>query len=85
MAAATETVTLSTSAYQALSSGQETVLVWAECPTRIHIGTSLPAAGTDNWFPMATGQEMQFLGMGGSDVVYAYPDSGSGKVRVLRK
>lgn len=88
MAASTEAVTLSSTAYVALSSGQATVLIHAEAPIRVSIGTSLPSADTDNWFPLEAGGEMQFDGMGAADIVYAKPglvaDTAS-KVRVLRK
>ena len=90
MAASTEAVTLSSSAYVALSSGQATVLVHVDSPTKIAIGTSLPSADTANWFPLSGDEgdnQMAFEGLDPTENVYARPmDAVSNAIaRVMRQ
>jgi hypothetical protein len=92
MAATTVAVSLTNSAYTALSAGHGTVLVKANLPTRIAIAASQPAVGTDDWYPLAADTEFAMQGLGASDNVYGLPDGPSGsitasvahKVRVAR-
>ncbi len=80
MATATASVTLSTTAYTALSTaGQANVMVQSQRhPLQIAIATSLPTLATANWFPLAAGDQMMLRGLGASDIVYALPSGASG-------
>ena len=79
MATATASVTLSTSAYTALSSAGAAVVMVAplQFAAQVAVATSLPSASTANWFPVAAGDQIIIRGLGASDIVYALGSGGS--------
>lgn len=86
MAASTVAVSLTSTAYTALSSGESTLVIWpGQGSCRLHIGQSAPAASTDNWFPLPAGESFAIEGVASTDVVYARSEGATGQVKVLRK
>ncbi len=91
MATATASVTLSTTAYTALSTaGQANVIVQPiKYSVQVAIATSLPSASTAAFYPVAAGDHLSLRGLGASDIVYALPagsasqDSDGRVVRVI--
>lgn len=76
--ASTTRYTLNDSAYTLVADGLENVAIQllTAGAVRVHVGTSLPAAGTDDFVPMVD-QPISFSGLAGTDKVYARAGDGS--------
>lgn len=95
MAASTAVYTLTTAAYTQLSEGEASVLIQVMnqgAAVRLHLGQSLPVAGTNDWFPMGNftrlgerEDRMLFEGLGSTDIVYARANEDTTEVRVLKR
>ena len=86
MATTTSSVTLSATAYTALTAAGVTpaMITSQELPVQIVVATSLPAVGTANWFPLDEGNQLILNGLGASDIVYALPSGSDARTRTVK-
>ncbi len=91
MAASTAAYTVTTSAYTALSAGEAAVMLMAmnqggvKGGIRLHLGTALPAADTEDWFPVESMKNFAFEGLSSTENVYARAMSANVTVRVMKR
>jgi hypothetical protein len=85
MAAQTLSIAAVTTAYSLATSGQGNVLlqVHGSEKVRVHVGSSLPAADTDDWFALPINKSLPLDGLSSADNVYVRADSKPTTVQVV--
>lgn len=86
MAAETEGVSVTTSAYTALSDDHAEVYVQAGGQAvRLFLGTSAPSVDTENYIRLAPWTEFSFTNLGGGTDAYARAETDATTVRVFKQ
>lgn len=84
MTVATAAVSITSSAFTAISAGEDTVAIICETGrVRVAVATSLPSASSNNWYPMDPYVPLRFEGMT-TENVYAQSENTTGIVRVIK-